>query len=133
MKLTSDISVAEVMNEKIVTISKQETVANALKLMKERNISSLIVMRRDESDEHGIVVVSDIASGVIAQNLSPNRVNIADIMSKPVLTLSADMQARFAVSLLLKLGLSRAIVVDGARNPLGIATLRDLVIAYVDS
>ena len=49
-------------------------------------------------------------------------------MSKPVLTLPADMLARYATRLLVRLDLSRALVVDEKRNLLGLATLRDLVL-----
>ena len=49
-------------------------------------------------------------------------------MSKPVLTLPVDMQAKYAVRLLVRFCVSRALVVDNARAPVGIVTLRDLVL-----
>ena len=75
-----------------------------------------------------MVVVSDIARNVIAPNRSPERVDVYEIMSKPVVTLPSDMLARYAVRLLVRFDISRAIVVDQDRNPVGIVTLRDLVI-----
>ena len=107
------------------------TVAEAVALMKLHQVSSLAVNRRDESDELGLVVVTDIAREVIARNRAPERVNVYEIMSKPVLTLPADMQARYAVRLLVRFEVSRAVVVDAQRNPLGMVTLRDLVLGEV--
>ena len=87
-----------------------------------------VVPRRDADDEFGLILVSDIARSVIAENRAPERVNVYEVMSKPVLTLPSEMQARYAVRLLVRFGVSRAVVVDHDRNPVGIATLRDLVL-----
>ncbi len=104
------------------------TVAEAIALMKRHNVNSLAVNRRDETDEVGLVLVSDIARHVTARNRAPERVNVYEIMSKPVLTLPPDMLARYAVRLLTRFDVSRAIVVDRDRDPVGIVTLRDLVV-----
>lgn len=53
-------------------------------------------------------------------------------MAKPVVTLDADMDVRYASRLLSSLQLSRGLVVDHDRNLVGIATLRDMVLAYTD-
>ena len=80
----------------------------------------------------GLVGVTDVARKVIAENRAPERVNVYEIMSKSVLTLPCDMQARYAVRLLVRFGVSRAVVVDHDRNPVGMATLRDLVLGHVE-
>ena len=87
--------------------------------------------RRDEDDEPGLITVSDVARNVIAENRALDRVNVYEVMSKPVLNLPSGMQARYAVRLLVRFGISRAVVVDHDRNPVGIATLRDLVLGNV--
>jgi len=128
----SYIKVADVMTTSITTIDATATVAEAIVVMRDTGVSSLIVERRDESDEYGLIVVSDIAKQVIAENRSPDRVNVYEVMSKPVLTLAADMNIRYAVRLLVQFGLSRGLVVNEHREPLGIATLRDMVLRHVD-
>ena len=120
--------VQDVMTAEVHSIDGLATVAEAMALMRKHNVSSLAVNRRDETDEVGMLVVSDIARNVIAPNRSPERVNVYEIMSKPVVTLPSDMLARYAVRLLVRFHISRAIVVDHDRNPVGIVTLRDLVI-----
>lgn len=128
----SYIKVADVMTTSITTIDATATVAEAIQVMRETGVSSLVAERRDESDEYGLIVVSDIAKHVIAENRSPERVNVYEVMSKPVLTVAADMNIRYAVRLLVQFGLSRALVVNAARTPVGIATLRDLVLRHVE-
>ncbi len=128
----SIIKVADVMTTKIKTIEATATVADAIAMMRDAGVSSLIAQRRDTADEYGLIVVSDIARHVIAQNRAPERVNVYEIMSKPVLDVSADMNIRYAVRLLTRFGLSRALVVDEARVPVGIVTLRDMVLRPAD-
>ncbi|MCY3793620.1 MAG: CBS domain-containing protein [Gammaproteobacteria bacterium] len=121
--------VADIMSADVHSVDGLATVAEAMALMRRHTIGSLVVNRRDSDDEFGLLVVSDIAAQVIAANRAPERMHVYEVMSKPVLTLPSDMLARYATRLLVRLGLSRAIVVDHDRNLLGMATLRDLVLA----
>ena len=130
MTENSSVRVRDLMVEELHTIDGLDTVAAAMALMKRHRVSSLVVNRRNEDDELGLVVVADIARGVIADNRAPERVNVYEIMSKPLLTLPEDMLARYAVRLLVRLDLSRAVVVDHDRNAIGMVTLRDLIMGY---
>ena len=89
-----------------------------------------VVDRRHEGDEYGLIVVHDIAEQVIAVNRSPDRTNVYEVMSKPVLSLDAEMDIKYAVRLLCRFGLSRALVLERGAL-IGIVTLRDLVLRYV--
>ena len=130
MTSETPIKVSEVMNRKVLTIDPMATVRDALREMVDASVSSLVVERRDENDELGLVVVADIARLVIAQNRAPDRVNIYEVMTKPVLTLDEDMQIKYAVRLLQRFQLSRGLVTDHDRQLVGIVTLRDLVLRY---
>ena len=124
-----ELRVGDVMVTEIISINGLATVSDAMALMRQHNVNSLVVNRRDEDDEIGLVLVSDIARRVIAPNRSPDRVNVYEIMSKPVWTVSPDMLARYAARLLSRFEISRAVVVDHDRNPIGMVTLRDLTLA----
>ena len=128
MSLRPELRVGDVMVTEIISIDGLATVSDAMALMRRHNVNSLVVNRRDEDDEIGLVLVSDIARHVIAPNRSSERVNVYEIMSKPVWTVPPDMLARYAVRLLARFEVSRAVVVDHDRNPIGIVTLRDLTL-----
>lgn len=128
MNVTRILRVGDIMRTEVYTIEGLATVSEAMAVMRRHRVSSLVVPRRDADDEFGLILVSDIAGRVIAENRSPDRVNVYEVMSKPVLTLASEMQVRYAVRLLVRFGVSRAVVVDHDRNPVGIATLRDLVL-----
>ena len=125
------VRVGDLMIAELHSIEGLATVAEAISLMRQHNVNSLSVNRRDDTDEVGLLLVSDIAGKVIALNRAPERVNVYEIMSKPVLTLPPDMLVRYAIRLLVRFEVSRAIVVDNDRNPLGLVTLRDLVMGHM--
>ena len=122
--------VSQAMTASVHTIDATATVKDAIQAMRAHNVSSLAVERRDEQDEFGLLVIVDIAREVIAANRAAERVNVYEIMSKPVVTLPADMSIKYAVRLLVRFELSRALVVDAERKPVGIVTLRDMVLCY---
>ena len=124
------LRVRDVMRTELHTIDGLATASEAIALMRRHHVSSLAVPRRDD-DEMGLVGITDVARKVIAENRAVERVNVYEIMSKPVLSLPSEMQACYAVRLLVRFGVSRAVVVDHDRNPVGIATLRDLVLGHV--
>ncbi len=128
MSLKPELRVGDVMATGIISINGLATVSDAMALMRRHNVNSLVVNRRDEDDEIGLVLVSDIARRVIAPNRSSDRVNVYEIMSKPVWTVPPEMLARYAVRLLVRFDISRAVVVNHDRNPIGIVTLRDLTL-----
>ena len=122
------LRVSDVMGGEVHTIDGLATVAEAMAAMKRLMISSLVVNRGHNNDELGIVTVSDLAREVITHDRAPERVNVYEIMSKPALTVRSGMLARYAVRLLVQFGVSRALVVDEDGSPLGLVTLRDLVL-----
>ncbi len=121
------VRVGEVMTPDVRKIDGLGTVAEAIDVMREARVSCLIIDRRHEGDEYGMVLVHDIAEKVISPDKAPERVNVYEIMTKPVLTVNVDMDIRYAIRLLSRYGLSRAIVTrDG--DMCGIVTLRDMAI-----
>lgn len=126
----NDVKVSDIMNTCVFTIGRMATVKEAIELMEDKGVSSLVVERRDHNDEFGLLVVSDIAREVIAKDKAADRVYVYEIMSKPVLTLPLDMNIKYAVRLLVRFGLSRALVVDMERHPMGIVTMRDMVLRH---
>lgn len=112
-------------------VDGQTTVSAALALMRDRAISSLVVERRHERDEYGIVLVADIAREVIGAGRVPARTQVYEVMAKPAPTLDAEMGVKYAIRLMHRLGLTHALVVEG-RRLVGIVTMRDLVVRYID-
>ncbi|MBL6958955.1 MAG: CBS domain-containing protein [Rhodospirillales bacterium] len=130
MNTNNYTKVADVMTPDVKTVERMATVKEAIDIMRTEGVSSLAVERRDETDEFGLLVVSDIASKVIGPDKAIDRTNVYEVMAKPVLSLPPDMNIKFAVRLLVRFTLSRALVVNLERKPIGIVTLRDMVLRH---
>jgi predicted transcriptional regulator len=89
------------------------TVAEALAILRERNAHFLVVAKRHADDEFGMVMVADIAKQVLARNRSPERTNVYEIMSKPVLSVKPEMDIRYCARLFHRFGISAAPVIEG--------------------
>ena len=126
---TGTIRVAEVTRTSLHVVDGLATVQSAIEEMHRHSVSSLVIERRDDDDEYGVVTVHDIAAKVVAVNRSAERTSVYEIMTKPALTVSAEMNVKYAIRLLSRLGLTRALVTDG-NALLGLVTLRDLVVSY---
>ena len=103
------------MRTDVTEIDGRLDVLSALKIMKEVGDTSLIVKRRDDNDEYGMLLFSDIAKKVIAKNRAPERVSVYEIMAKPVLTVRPDMEIRYCARLFENFGISHAPVVENGK------------------
>lgn len=121
------LRVADVMKREFDVMDGNLTVAQALLSMKYPDTRTMIVARRDPDDEHGIVLLSDIAKKVLGPDRSPDRVNLYEIMTKPVLGVDPDMNIRYCARLLERFGIMRAPVI-AHREVIGIVSYHDLVL-----
>ncbi len=104
--------VRDCMRTDVTEVDGKLDVLSALKIMKKVGATSLIVKRRDENDEIGMLLFSDVAKEVIAKDRAPERVNVYEIMAKPVLTVRPDMEIRYCARLFENFGISHAPVVE---------------------
>jgi predicted transcriptional regulator len=121
------LRVSDVMNREFLMMDGLATVAEALREMKARDANFVLVAKRSDDDEYGIVMASDIAKKVLAVNSSPDRTNIYEIMSKPVLSVEPDMHIRYCARLFDRFGISTAPVVHD-REILGVVSYDTLVL-----
>jgi len=121
------IRVRDVMKTRFDMVDGLDTVATAVKRMRHTDTKCLIVNKRHDDDEYGIVLLSDIAKYVLARDRAPDRVNIYEIMAKPVVSVDPDMDIRYCARLLDSFGLSRVPVIE-ARKVLGIVSYTDIVL-----
>lgn len=121
------IRVRDVMKPDFDIIDGRQTVKDALDAMKHVETKVLVVSKRHENDEYGIVLLSDIAKQVLARDRSPERVNIYEIMSKPVMSVLPDMDVRYCARMFEQFGLSRAPVIEGG-SVIGIVSFTDMVL-----
>ena len=126
-RLENIIRVRDVMKTDVDVVDGMLTVTEALQTMKFPDTRTLIVDKRHEDDEYGVVMFRDMAKKVLARDHSPNRVNIYEIMSKPVISVHPDMDIRYCTRLLDRFGLSRAPVLEDHKI-IGLVSYTDIVL-----
>ncbi len=120
------MKVADIMNTKVITIRSFATVAHAVKLMRDYNLSSLIVERLDESDSYGIVTKTDIIHKVAAKGLDPKQIRVCEIMTKPCIVVNPDLSVRSVSQLFANTGIRRAPIIKD--KLIGIVSTTDLLL-----
>lgn len=121
------IRVGDVMQDHFDIIDGLVTVDEAIREMKRTGGRAIIVARRHEDDEYGIVLLSDIAKKVLGQDRSPERVNVYEIMTKPLISVRPEMDIRYCVRLFEKFGLAIAPVMR-EREVVGMVRYDDMVL-----
>lgn len=121
------IRVREVMKTHFDLIDGMTTVAEALQTMQHVETKALIVKKRHSDDEYGMLLISDIARHVLAKDRAPERVNVYEIMAKPVISVDPDMDIRYCARLFERFNLSRAPVIENG-TVIGIISFTDMVL-----
>ena len=104
-----------------------KTVADGIKALLEKDAHVIFIDKRNEHDEYGIIVLADIAQQVIAVDKSPERVNLYEIMTKPIMPVEPDMDIRYVARLFYRFGLSLGPVVDN-KKIIGVVGYNELVL-----
>ncbi|CAK4069058.1 MULTISPECIES: CBS domain-containing protein [Vibrio] len=121
------IRVRDVMANNYVMIDGLRTVSEGIDLAREHRVKALVVNKRNDDDEYGLVLMNDIAKKVLAKNRSPERTNLYEIMTKPALSVSPDMNVKYCARLFERFGISRAPVIDNG-EVIGMVSYNNIVI-----
>lgn len=117
----------DVMQKKIVSIDGMATAKEAAAMMRSQNVYALLVNKRNDDDAWGIVVYQDFIKGVMIPGRTSEEVNVYEIMSKPVITVPADMDVRYVARLLYRAGIRRA-PVEEKGEMVGVISLSSLIL-----
>ena len=120
------IKARDVMQEKHLLMDGMATVAEALQAMKDENAEVVVVEKRSVHDAFGIVLLSDIAKRVLAKDRAAERVNVYEIMSKPVISIDPEMDVRYVARMIDQFGLSNAPVIEDGQV-IGVVSYTELV------
>jgi CBS domain-containing protein len=117
----------DVMHKGVISIDGMATAKEAAAKMREQGVDDLLVEKRHPDDAWGIIVVQDLIRGVILPGQSSDEVNVYEIMTKPVITVPADMDVRYVARLLHRAGIRRAPVEERGKL-IGMVSLSSLVL-----
>jgi CBS domain-containing protein len=116
---------SDIMTTDVATVRGSASVADAVKIMKEKGLRSLIVSRRTEEDAYGMVTETDIAYKVAAYGKDPKSIRVYEIMTKPCISVNPDLGVEYVARLFANTGIRRAPVIK--ETLLGIVSITDII------
>ncbi|UCC43633.1 MAG: CBS domain-containing protein [Candidatus Zixiibacteriota bacterium] len=120
------IRVRDIMQKEVLSIGGMASAKQAAAMMRESNVSELLVAKRNEDDAWGIVTIMDLIKEVIVPGRDAESVHVYEIMTKPVIAIPAQMDIRYAIRLIQQIGVHRAPVEDQGKI-VGMLTLSSLI------
>lgn len=129
--MVNDQKVRDVMMPNFTKVEGVLKISDALNMMREKKINAILVEPRDKNDVYGIMTLKDIARKVIGQNRKLHETHVYEIMSKPVLSINADMPIRYAARFLTNFNVSYAMVIE-INEVTGMVSLNGIVDRWED-
>ena len=116
------MKVSDVMKKDIITITKEATILEAIKIMKDKNIGFLIIKENNEAI--GVITDRDIVL-ILAKEISINT-SIIKVMKKYVITINLDEDITIASDMMGYMQVRRLVVVNDNNEVCGVLSLTDL-------
>ncbi len=116
----------EIMRQPVRTVSERETIQTAARLMREADVGFVPVCNR-HGVVMGIVTDRDIATRVCAENEPAAHTTVSSVMTRGVITCRANEPISKAERLMRQHRITRILITDPLRHPVGVISLSDLV------
>ena len=120
------LTVSDVMIADVYRISPFATLRDALVMMGERKVKSLVVDRRSEHDAFGLLSYSHILRTIVAEDGDIDLINVYDVALTPIITVSPELSVRNAAAMMDRYILNR-LVVTRQNVLVGLVTMNDIV------
>ena len=120
-------TVADLMNPNLVTMPGDTSVEDAMHLMRERRISSVVVQpAADEAEGMGIMTQRDVISRVVSATKQPSQVRISEVATRPLITVPEDTSLLDCAERMGAENIRRMVVLDTQGRPIGIISDTDI-------
>lgn len=118
--------------DKIVKISPMTPVRDALNMMRETHVKSLVVDKTKPHDAYGLLTYKNILNSIVANDGDIDLLRVYDIYSKPAFQVSEELDVKYAAQIMVRSGVKRLLVIDN--NELeGILTMTDILGVVLES
>lgn len=120
------LTVSDVMITDVYRVSPFAPLRDALLMMGERKVKSLVVDRRNENDAFGLLSYSHILRTIVAEDGDIDLINVYDVALTPIITVSPELSVRNAAAMMDRYILNR-LVVTRQNVLVGLVTMNDIV------
>lgn len=116
--------VRDIMQKNVITIEHDKTVHDAAIILKEKEISFLVIIKDQKSI--GVISERDIVQKVAAQDQKASSIKIESVMSKKFRWVTPDTPIEDAVQKMLNNNIRRLIILDNDEKLAGVITQTNL-------
>lgn len=116
----------DVAHKNPVILDESTNLAEAARLMRKKQISSVLV-GRDSKHVIGIVTERDILYRVVAESRGPFKTALKEIMSSPLVTVDESTLVKDAIALMRRNAIRRVPVLKQGQVVVGILTLKSII------
>ncbi len=120
-----NIRVEDIMSKKIISIDKNNHVYDAIKLMAERSISTIIITENNKPK--GIVTERDLVKKILLKEKDPKKTKISEIMTEHPKTISPQAPILVAGNLMKTQKVRKLIVVNEKGEIVGLLSQTDII------
>ena len=123
------MSAGEYCNREVIVVERSEPVREAVRLMREHHVGSVVVVekRGDQATPIGILTDRDIVIEVLAEDVDPAEVNIGDIMTAEPVAVQQSTTLLESLEVMRQRGVRRLLVVDDKGYLLGVLAVDDIL------
>ena len=111
---------------RLITISPMAKVRDALILMREKRVKSIVVEKGHDSDAYGLITFKNILYSIVASDGDIDLLRVYDICSKPAYQLSGNLDIKYAAQMMVQSSVKRLLVIDNNQLE-GILTMTDIL------
>ena len=118
--------VRDILTEKVITVAPLGPLREAMQLMRDNNVRSLVVDKQHPHDAYGIITYTTILKTIVAEEGDIDLANVYDVATKPVITVPAEMDVKYVARMMVNMDVRRLVVLEGNQLE-GIVTTSDIV------
>ncbi len=122
------MKVNEFMTTKIEYIDADRSVYDAVEIMVNRRIRSVVVRPQGKESVHGVVTARDVVFKVLAKGVNPKSVKVSEIASRPIVCADRELDFEDAATLMEKSNIARIFICE-KEKVVGLVSLLDLMAA----
>ena len=119
-----DRAVADIAERNVAVLDETVLVAEAVKTMRQKGVSSVFVSRR--SSLVGVVTERDILYRVVAEKRGSFKAALKDVMSSPLFSIDGLTSVKQAMSVMRQKGIRRLPIISKGRVA-GVVTLKSII------
>jgi CBS domain-containing protein len=128
------MAIAEICSREVVFVTRNESCADAARLMREHHVGALVVIAQDAVPRIPVSMITDrdLAVGVMALGLDPEKTLVETVMRPDVALLRESEGVGRAIALMREQGVRRLPVIDASGALVGVLAADDLIDLFAE-